>query len=353
MAGHFHRLKIKEVRRETPSTVSIALDIPMKLKDAFSYKAGQYLTFKQTVDGEELRRSYSLCSSPEQNEWRVAVKTITGGKFSTYAGQSLQAGMELEVMEPMGNFFIPDYSGHHVAFAAGSGITPIISMVKSLLASGPSCRVTLFYGNKKQEEIIFENELKGLEEQYADRFTLFNVLSQEQIPGFGFGRLDTARLDTAALQGLDLLPVSAFYLCGPAEMIFSLKDKLVEYGVSEDKVHFELFTAPVAEESTEPAAPAKTRSETLTNTYILDGERFEVEVKNLDSTLLDMGLAQGIDLPFACQGGVCCTCRAKVESGKVDMRQNFSLSDSEVDEGFVLTCQSYSLGEDTILNYDA
>lgn len=352
MAGHFHRLKIKEVRRETPSTVSIALDIPSESQELFTFKAGQYLTFKSIINGEEVRRSYSLCSSPGQEEHRVAVKAVPNGKFSTYANESLKAGMELEVMEPMGNFTIPQENGHHVAFAAGSGITPVISMVKSLLSSGTGSRVTLFYGNRTQNEIIFKEELDYLVLKYGDRLTVHHMLSQEQVAGFGFGRLDIARLETAVVKGLDLLPVTAFYLCGPSEMIFSLKDSLINSGVSEDRIRFELFTAPVSE-STEKTESKPTGSAGLTNTYIIDGERHEIEVKNAEETILDIGLAKGIDLPFACQGGVCCTCKAKVISGKVDMRQNFSLSDSEVEEGFVLTCQSYPLDEDAVLDYDA
>jgi ring-1,2-phenylacetyl-CoA epoxidase subunit PaaE len=214
----------------------------------------------------------------------------------------------------------------------------------------------LFYGNKKYEEIIFREELERLEEKYQGRLIVHHILSQEQKPGCGFGRLDTPRVDSEAHQGLDLTAVSSYYLCGPAEMIFSLKDHLVECGVIEDRIRFELFSAPVVEveENKDSSSEAPSQgSGALVNTYILDGERFEVEVKDPEMTILDIGLSHGIDLPFACQGGVCCTCRAKVQSGKVDMRQNFSLGDNEVNDGYVLTCQSYPQGESATLDYDS
>lgn len=356
MSGHFHSLKIREVRRETPSTVSLSFDIPNELRDKFKYEAGQYLTFKYNVGGEELRRSYSLCSAPEEGEWRVAVKEVPDGRFSSLVNNNFSAGMDIETMEPMGNFTISDRSGHHVGMVAGSGITPVMSIVKSILTSNSDSKFTLFYGNKKYEEIIFREELERLVERFQGRLVVHHILSQEQRPGYGFGRLDRPRVDSEAQQGLNLGAVSSYYLCGPAEMIFSLKDHLIHSGVNEDRICFELFTAPVAEEtqdtSTAAAAPSQD-SGTLVNTYILDGERFEVEVKNPDMTILDIGLAHGIDLPFACQGGVCCTCRAKVQSGKVDMRQNFSLGDGEVNDGYVLTCQSYPQGENATLDYDA
>ncbi len=357
MATHFQSLKIREVRRETPSTVSIAFDIPASLKDDFLYKAGQYLTLRTSLGGEELRRSYSLCSSPGQDDYRVAVKEVAEGRFSTWANRQLAAGQEIDAMPPMGNFTASAINGHHVAFAAGSGITPVISILRSILDADSSNRFTLFYGNKSFDEIIFRDELAQLGVTYGERLNVLHVLSQEQRAGFAFGRLDSARLETALSQGLlSIGDIAAAYLCGPSEMIFSLRDTLQSRGLNEEHVKFELFTAPVEETGAAVEEGKEVVAKTsagATTTYILDGVRTELPAVDLETTVLDSGLADGIDLPFACQGGVCCTCRAKVISGKVDMRQNFSLGDSEVAEGYVLTCQSYPLGEDTVIDYDS
>jgi ring-1,2-phenylacetyl-CoA epoxidase subunit PaaE len=357
MATHFQTLKIREVRRETPSTVSIAFDIPASLKDDFLYKAGQYLTLRTNLGGEELRRSYSLCSSPGQDDYRVAIKEVSEGRFSTWANRQLRAGQEIEAMPPMGNFTVSALTGHHVAFAAGSGITPVISILRSVLDSDSSNRFTLFYGNKTFDEIIFRDEFAQLEAAYGERLEVVHVLSQEQRAGFAFGRLDSARLETALHQGLlSIGDISAAYLCGPSEMIFSLRDTLQSRGLPEERIKFELFTAPVLEASDDSVGEKEVATKSnagATTTYIIDGMRTELPADDLETTVLDTGLAQGIDLPFACQGGVCCTCKAKVISGKVDMRQNFSLGDSEVAEGYVLTCQSYPLGEDTVIDYDS
>ncbi len=358
MATHFQSLKIREVRRETPSTVSIAFEIPSDLREEYAYEAGQYLTLRTLLNGEELRRSYSLCSSPGQDDYRVAVKEVEGGKFSSWANHQLSSGVEMDVMPPMGNFTVSAERGHHVAFAAGSGITPVISILRAVLESDSGNRFTLFYGNKTYDEIIFREELTRLEEEYGSRLDIIHVLSQEQRPGFGFGRLDSARLDSSIHQGeLEIGDIVSAYLCGPSEMIFSLQDKLKSYGLPEEKIKFELFNTPVSGIAVEASAGGSAESSSshggVTTTYILDGERTEVAVTDTESTILDMGLAQGIDLPFACQGGVCCTCRAKVIEGKVDMRQNFSLGESEVAEGYVLTCQSYPVGENTVIDYDS
>lgn len=358
MATHFQSLKIREVRRETTRTVSIAFDVPEHLREEFSYEAGQYLTLRTVINGEDIRRSYSLCSSPGQEDYRVAVKEVEGGKFSTWANHSLRAGTDMDVMPPAGNFKVSSKVGHHVAFAAGSGITPCISILRTVLEADTANRFTLFYGNKTYDEIIFREELTQLESSYGGRLNVIHVLSQEQRSGMGFGRMDAARLDSSIQQGsLDVGSISSAYLCGPADMIFLLQDKLKAHGLAEESILFELFTAPVSDES-----PSSTDANEATvpstgggksTTYVLDGTRTVVEGCDPETTILDIGLAQDIDLPFACQGGVCCTCRAKVISGKVDMRQNFSLGDSEVEEGYVLTCQSYPVGEDTVIDYDA
>lgn len=357
MATLFQPLKIREVRRETPSTVSISLEIPAGLREEFGYRAGQYVTFRQQIAGEELRRSYSLCSSPAQDDFRVAVKEVPGGRFSTWANRELKAGETLETMTPMGNFTAAEQGGHHLAFAAGSGITPVISIIRHLLAQDAGNRFTLFYGNKRLEDIIFKAELDALEQQYAGRFKTIHMLSQAQEPGFGFGRLDRARLESSIQQGiLDINGVVAAYLCGPSEMIFSLQQELERQGLASDKIRYELFTAPDsgASEGDSGTAPDSAASAAgLQVSIIQDGQQQDIAVSDPETTILDIGLAAGIDLPFACQGGVCCTCRAKVTAGEVDMRQNFSLGDSEVAEGYVLTCQSYPTKGQATIDFDS
>jgi ring-1,2-phenylacetyl-CoA epoxidase subunit PaaE len=351
--SNFHPLPIKEVKRETEDTVSIAIDMPDHLKNAFAYTQGQYLTFKKRIQDEELRRSYSLCSSPvTDSEWRVAIKKVDGGKFSSFANENLKSGDVLEVMMPEGNFFTEVKEGQsktYTAFAAGSGITPIMSIMKTVLAVESGSKFNLYYGNKSENSIIFKEEIDALQSQYGDRLNVWYVLSREDKDGYFGGRIDPAKCDEFELNDSAFYQADDYFLCGPEEMIFSVKDKLVEKGVSSDKVHFELFTTPVkADEGSEEEVPDLDAEVTV----IMDGEEFNYTLNSKGDSILDSAMDAGADVPFSCKGAVCCTCRAKVTEGKVHMDMNYALTDEEVEEGYVLTCQSHPVTSKVTVDYD-
>ena len=357
MTPKFHTLKICDVRKETDDTVSIAFEIPSELLSDYSYISGQYLTLRTMIDGEDIRRSYSLCSAPHENEWRVAVKQVENGKFSTFANNELKAGQDLDVMTPTGGFALrPDatLTRSIILFASGSGITPVLSIAKTVLKEEPNSDVTLFYGNKGFNSIIFREELEALKNKYMDRLRVVHVLSRESLGNaIQKGRIDKQK-------GLDLFDAflkgtnpDAVYICGPEEMILGVKDAMLEKGLREDQVHFELFTTPggaakkietaVADDSAEIAAKV---------TVIIDGDEMEINLSSKGQTILDAAQAAGADLPFACKGGVCCTCKAKVLEGSVKMDVNYSLEKDEVEAGFVLTCQSHPTSEVVVVSFD-
>lgn len=356
----FHSLKISNIRQETDDTVSIAFEVPKALHEEYQYNAGQYLTLKTVIGGEDTRRSYSICSGLFDNELRVAVKKIKGGLFSCFANDTLKEGDELEVMTPMGNFFThldKAHEKHYVGFAAGSGITPLISIIRTILAYEPKSTFTLVYGNKTRKSIIFREGLIDLKNSYISRFNMINVLSQEEQDVELFSGRITG---TKATQVMDrLIPASGadeVYLCGPEAMITDVSDTLKARGMSKDNIHFELFTSPTA------AQGKKQESETETAdlsgkmskvTVIVDGDEFNFELDMGGGvSILDAAMDRGADLPFACKGGVCCTCRAKLVEGKVNMEINYSLEEDEIAEGFILTCQSHPLTERIVIDFD-
>ncbi len=355
----FHSLKISNIRQETDDAVSIAFEVPQNLHEEYQYNAGQYLTLKAVIDGEDTRRSYSICSGLFDNELRVAIKKIKGGLFSCFANDTLKEGQMLDVMTPMGNFFThldKDHKKHYVGFAAGSGITPLISIIRTILAYEPQSSFTLVYGNKNRKSIIFREELVNLKNSYIDRFNMINILSREdqEIDLFS-GRITGKK----AAQIMDtLIPSSGadeVYLCGPEEMINDVSDTLQGRGLSKDNIHFELFTSPLAVQGTAQEAQDEKSdlSGKISNvTVIVDGDEFNFDLDMGGENVLDAALEQGADLPFACKGGVCCTCRAKLIEGKVNMEINYSLEEDEVEEGFILTCQSHPLTEKIVIDFD-
>jgi len=353
-----HALAIQDIRRETSDTVSIAFDVPDELKADFSFESGQYLTLEAMIDGEAVRRSYSLCSAPGEDEWRVAVKKVPNGKFSTYANEVLTQSSVLSVMPPMGSFRLStdvSHSNHYVAFAAGSGITPIFSMLKSVLSEEPESRFTLFYGNKNAESIIFRQELEDLKNQHMDRIAVHYVMSREKLGSPLFlGRINAEKCKRFGQVFFDPKTVEGFYLCGPSKMIFDVKDALVEMGTPAEQVNFELFNTddlPVQaiEQVTEAPFDPATESKV---TVILDGDSFDFTLPYGGQSILDAALAEGADLPFACKGGVCCTCKAKVDEGTTHMDVNYTLEPDEISAGFVLTCQAHPRTPRTIVNFD-
>lgn len=355
----FHSLKISNIRQETDDAVSIAFEVPQDLHEEYQYNAGQYLTLKAVIGGEDTRRSYSICSGLFDNELRVAIKKIKGGLFSCFANDTLKEGQMLDVMTPMGNFFThldKDHKKHYVGFAAGSGITPLISIIRTILAYEPQSTFTLVYGNKNRKSIIFREGLVDLKNSYINRFNMINILSREdQEVDLFSGRITG---DKAAQIMDTLIPSSGadeVYLCGPENMINDVSDTLQGRGLSKDKIHFELFTSPTtAQGKTQDAQDEKSDlAGKMSNvTIIVDGDEFNFDLDMGGGNVLDAALEQGADLPFACKGGVCCTCRAKLIEGKVNMEINYSLEEEEVEEGFILTCQSHPLTEKIVIDFD-
>jgi ring-1,2-phenylacetyl-CoA epoxidase subunit PaaE len=357
MTPKFHTLKVRDVRKETEDTVSIAFEVPQELTDDYSFLSGQYLTLRATIDGEDIRRSYSLCSAPFEGEWRVAVKQVENGKFSTYANKQVKVGQDLEVMTPTGSFTLkPDQSLSRsiVLFAAGSGITPVLSIAKTVLNDEPTSDVTLFYGNKGFNSIIFREEIEGLKNKYMDRIRVVHVLSRESLGNkIQKGRIDKQKgleLYDAFLKGTQ---PDAVYICGPEEMILGVKDAMLEKGLKEDQVHFELFTTPGGGSKKSEATIVDDSAEIAAKvTVIIDGDEMEINLSSKGQTILDAAQAAGADLPFACKGGVCCTCKAKVMEGSVKMDVNYALEKDEVEAGFVLTCQSHPTSEVVVVSFD-
>lgn len=354
---HFFLLKIKEVRPETYECVSVSFDVPDELKEQFEYIQGQYLTLRTTLNGEEVRRSYSLCSSPLDNEWRVAIKRLPGGLFSTWANESLKAGDTLEVMPPQGRFYCeldPAAKSNYVLFASGSGITPIMGTIKTMLKKQPNASVTLFYGNKDTESIIFREELEDLKNRHIGRFTVHYILSrQDQESDWFNGRLDNEKLNHYARIFFDPKEVDGFFICGPQPMLLAMRDGLLDMGVDKSKVHVELFNAYVEsakkkEEEWEKVYQGKAAKVDVT----VDGKTMSFVLPYGGKTVLDGALAKGADLPFACKGGVCCTCKAKLLEGEVEMAVNYGLEDDEIENGYILTCQAHPRSEHLVVDFD-
>jgi len=350
--GHFHAITVKEVRRETEDAVSIAFNLPEDGAD-FSFLSGQYLTLKANIGGEEVRRSYSVCVAPHEGELRVAVKEIEGGKFSTYANRDLKAGDAIESMAPTGNFtWAPTGTASHVVgWAAGSGITPVMSIAKSVLASDDESTFTLFYGNKNSNSIIFKDAIDDLKNTYLERFEAHHVLSREdQGTDHLKGRIDAAKAEKFAQSLIDLNKVTAHYLCGPQEMIETVSAKLESMGTAKSNIHFELFNTSAP--STEAQAASEARaSANASVTVVLDGEETHFEMGPKDY-VLDAALDAGADVPYACKGAVCCTCRAKVLEGSAEMVMNYALVDDEVKDGYILTCQSHATSDRLVVSFD-
>ncbi|HMU44862.1 MAG TPA: phenylacetate-CoA oxygenase/reductase subunit PaaK [Chitinophagaceae bacterium] len=357
MSIHFHPLHIKEIRKETPDCVSVVFDVPEKLKDDFIFKQGQSLTMRTTIKGEEIRRTYSICSSPLDNEWRVAIKKVEGGLFSSLANDQLKKGDVLEVMPPVGKFYTdlnPAHKKNYVAFAAGSGITPVLSLIKTTLATEPGSNFTLVYGNRNRPSIIFFEELEGLKNKYIDRFNLIHVLSREKTDApINFGRVNAEKL-TELEKLIDYADIHEFFLCGPEEMIFTAKAFLEARGINKKHIHFELFTSPGQKITKSKSQKTKIDSGAKSNiTVKLDGRTFSFDLPlSSDTTILDAALQQGADLPYACKGGMCCTCKARLLEGEVMMDVHWGLEEDEVEKGYILTCQSHPKTENVVVDFD-
>ena len=358
MSIHFYPLRIKKINKETDQCVSVEFEIPESLSNSFQFKQGQSLTMRTNLAGEEVRRTYSLCSSPLDKKWKVAIKKVEGGLFSSFANEDLKEGDELDVMEPVGKFYTelnPTNKKKYLAFAAGSGITPVISIIKTTLRTEPQSTFTLVYGNRSRSSIIFFEELEGLKNKFIDRFSFINILSRERTETpINFGRIDIGKL-TELEKLIDYKKMDEIFICGPEEMIFCVKNFLEQKDISEKKIHFELFTTSGQKKKSGVGSQESGVKEGPQSkiTVKVDGRSFDFDLSlNSDITILDAALKEGADLPFACKGGMCCTCKAKLTEGEVEMDVHWGLEHEEVEQGYILTCQSHPKTEKVIVDFD-
>jgi ring-1,2-phenylacetyl-CoA epoxidase subunit PaaE len=355
LAPRFHRLAVSDLRRETADAVSMTFVIPKELQSDYSFSPGQYLTLRAVMDGEEVRRSYSICSGPDDGELRIAVKKVDGGAFSNWAAEELKPGDELDVMTPTGRFGVvpaPEEARVYVGFAAGSGITPILSIIKGVLAREPKSRFFFFYGNRSTSSMLFLETLEELKDRFMQRFSIFHVISgEEQDIPILHGRLDGGKVRVLLRSLVPAASVDHVFICGPTGMSEEVEATCREIGIADDKIHVERFVSefggkPRPKKIVEPGAPPKALA-----SLIIDGKRREVPVAEGEA-ILDAALRAGIDLPFACKGGMCSTCRAKLVEGKAEMEVNYSLEPWELQAGFILTCQARPCSEKLMVDYD-
>jgi ring-1,2-phenylacetyl-CoA epoxidase subunit PaaE len=343
----FHKLSIKNIIQETADAVSLVFDVPEKLKSNFSFKAGQYITLKADINNKEVRRAYSICSSPESSELQVAVKAVENGTFSVYATSDLKIGDVLEVHEPEGQFILkPRSRKNYIAFAAGSGITPVLSMIKTVLQEESSSSFTLIYGNKSADETIFKSELDALKEEHSNRFNLQYIFSRENLEGSLFGRIDTGHTNYFVKNVYKNWSFETAFLCGPEEMINTVSTTLQDNGFKKSQILFELFTASTEEENVSEIKDGEAEV-----TVLLDDEELSFTMKQT-SDILAAALRNDVDAPYSCQGGICSSCLAKVTEGKAVMIKNSILTDAEVEDGFILTCQAHPTTSKISIDYD-
>jgi ring-1,2-phenylacetyl-CoA epoxidase subunit PaaE len=357
--ARFHTLQVSSLDKEAGDTIVVGFKVPPTLKEDFKFIHGQYLTLKLQVNGEELRRSYSICSSPyEEEEVRIAVKKVPGGRASTELVEKLKPGMSIEVMSPMGNFYtLCDAANqkHYVAFAAGSGITPIISILKTVLRAEPKSRFTLFYGNSDMDRVIFRKQLEELKAHNGDRLAVHHILSKGKDEDMLFnGRITKEKAVQLMQRFLTDSLDKEYFICGPEQMMVNVSEALEQQGVDKKRIHIELFTTPVTQEAKKP--PVEVGDGAFTGSakvkVILDGREHMLEVAASGDAVLDVALDAGLDVPFACKGAVCCTCKARVVEGKVEMAMNYALTDDEVADGYVLTCQTHPRSSTVTIDYD-
>jgi ring-1,2-phenylacetyl-CoA epoxidase subunit PaaE len=357
MAEHFYPLRVAEIVPETEDAYSIRFDVPPQLAEAFRFKAGQHLSLRVDINGEEVRRNYSLCTAPADGDLMVTVKQIAGGVFSNWVAENLKPGDTLDVMTPHGSFttdFDPRARRRYVGFAGGSGITPVISLIRTALSIEPDSRFTLFYGNRDASSVIFLEELAALKDSYIGRFELYHFLSDEEgdVELFN-GMLDRETCDEAIVHLVDEpRDVDAWFICGPGPMMDAAEAALLDKDVARERIHIERFTAgrPSAALAAQ-MAQLQEKAAGLTLSVTLDGRTRRVEFT--EANILDSAREAGMPAPFACKAGVCATCRAKVTKGKVEMAARYGLTDEEIAAGYVLTCQSVPVGEGVAVDYDA
>jgi ring-1,2-phenylacetyl-CoA epoxidase subunit PaaE len=357
-APRFHELTVARIDAEAAGAVALTLSVPAALKDSFQFEPGQFLTLRAQVNGQDLRRSYSICSTrsrlQQRGELQVGIRPVEGGLFSNWAAQQLRVGDSLQVMPPEGRFVIQRPRAlHRVGFAAGSGITPILSIIASSLEEQPGTKFTLVYGNRRMDSVMFNEALQDLKDQYPDRLTLIHILSrQAQEVDLLEGRIDGDKVRAIMKAFLPVKSMDEVFICGPEAMIEATQTTLVDAGVPANRVYSERFASGVAPAT--PQAPRSEKAKSLSGmalTVVLDGKSHEMRIQP-DEHILDVALNAGLDLPYSCKGGVCCTCRAKVTEGSVAMDKNFTLESWEMDKGFVLSCQARATSAKVVISFD-
>lgn len=354
--SQFHPLTVASVRHETRDAIVLTFDVPPALKQQFAFHQGQHLTLRAIINGEDVRRSYSICSAVQDGALRVAIKRAPGGLFSNWALESIKPGASIQVMPPMGHFHIPlapEQARHHLAFAAGSGITPILSIIKTTLLTEPHSRFTLFYGNRASSTVIFRDELADLKDQYLDRLTLAYVMSREQqdIALFN-GRITEEKAAQLIAHWTHIEDIDVAFICGPEDMMLGVSAALRRAGLPKERIKIELFAAsiPKVVHAARVLAPAARQQTDVT--VIMDGSHTSFTMERDKESILDAGLRAGLDMRYACKGGVCSTCRCKLIDGMVDMDANYALEDYEVARGFILSCQSFPSTDKVVLDFD-
>jgi ring-1,2-phenylacetyl-CoA epoxidase subunit PaaE len=352
----FHPLSVARVERETREAVAITFAIPEALRDQFRFAHGQHLTLRADLGGEDVRRSYSICSAVQDGVLRIAVKKTPGGTFSTWANDVLKAGDTIDVMPPLGHFSVPlDVAArhHYLGLAAGSGITPLLSIVKTTLAAEPRSRFTLIYGNRASGTVMFKEELAALKDTWLDRFNLVHVLSREaQDIELLHGRIDRAKADALLTHWVRLDTIDAAFVCGPEGMMDAVVAALKARGFPDAKIKVERFAASIPKHThVAHVAPEPGHAECEV-TVILDGATRTFMLEKAKENILEAGLRNGVELPYSCRGGVCSTCRCRLTEGEVDMDVNFALEDYEVARGFILSCQSYPVTDHVTVDFD-
>jgi len=355
--AEFHNIKVLDIYKETNDTSVVTFDIPEELKEAFIFSQGQHLTLKAIINDEDVRRSYSLCSSPFDQQWKVAVKQIPGGKFSTYINQEVEVGDIMQVMAPSGKFGVPvqpNSAKNYLFFAAGSGITPVLSMLKAHLQTEPNATCKLFYVNKTAKSIIFKEALEQLRNAFFGRLEIYYFLTKERrdIELFN-GRFDDDKMEVITSSFIDIPDTNDVFLCGPEKMVNYVSEYLINKGLPRELVHFELFVTGLSEEDIKRAERlAKQKVEGVEVTIVDGGKEFLFTMTKDYDNILDAALSAGADLPFACKGGVCSTCKCRVIEGSVEMKINYALDEKEVSQNLVLSCQAVPTAGEVVVDFD-
>ena len=358
--SRFHPLRIARVERPTRDALAVVFDVPAELRDAYRFNAGQHLTLRADIDGTEVRRSYSICSAVGDPAPRIAIKRVPGGLFSNWAQDHLAAGLLIDTLPPAGHFGMPpsaEHARHYIAFAAGSGITPILSIIKTTLALEPGSRVTLVYGNRASGTVLFKEELIDLKDRYLGRFNLVFVLSRERQDMELFnGRIDADKVTALLASWINPEDLDLAYVCGPLGMMEAVRDALLGHGFAPEQIRVELFATSAAGPRAGVRTAARPHPGAGTDvcevSVVQDGRTAFFSMQKGAESILEAALAQGIELPYSCKAGVCSTCRCKRLAGELDMDANFALEDYELERGFVLACQSYPVSDQLVLDFD-